>query len=198
MLQAPQFLKSAIYNILNVSDRVRFRRFVDGHVISYNHVPISDYGDTHITCVMHECFAVIDEARAAGKNILVHCQGGVNRSPTIVIAYLLYNFRWDLQTCLDYVRERHSMTSPHELYMKQLIECEMQLLGKITVDICEYSRTSIQGQLRNLRATFSQSGNTTDTAVLEDNSGSTANPLASRFAFDYVDAAEPSLAATRV
>lgn len=51
-----------LYNtryILNVSERVRFKRVVDGPPIIMYHVPLSDYGDTPLSSVLEECFAVI-------------------------------------------------------------------------------------------------------------------------------------------
>ena len=46
---------------------------------------------------------------------------------------------------------RRSVMSPHELYIKQLIEYEKNLLGKTTMNFEEYSQISLQAQLRNLR-----------------------------------------------
>src|SRR6185295_18201503 len=41
-------------------------------------------------------FAYIDEARSAGRNILVHCQCGVSRSASLVIAYVMKSNRMTL------------------------------------------------------------------------------------------------------
>jgi len=138
--------------ILNVSERVRFRR-MDGLQITMYHAPLSDYGDTPLSSVLEECFAVINEARGQG-NILVHCQGGVNRSPTIVIAYLMAQLNWSLKKAWDLVKERRSIASPHEKYMYQLIEFEKELFGNTTIDYNEYQSNSIQASLRRIQKQF--------------------------------------------
>lgn len=147
-----KILKDAnIRYILNVSDRVRFRRVVDGPPIIMYHVPLSDYGDTPLSSVLDECFAVINEARDTKGNVLVHCQGGVNRSPTVVIAFLVMVLKWTLKQAWDHVKERRTVASPHEKYMQQLIELEKELYGEVTVDFAEYQSTSLQANLRRIR-----------------------------------------------
>jgi len=142
-----------IRSVLNVSEQIRFRRVPEGtQKILYYYYPLSDYGDTLLSEVMEECFLPLDEARQHKFNILVHCQGGVNRSPTIVIAYLMTRLRWSLKKAFDYVHERRPVMSPHELYIKQLITLEELLFHNTTMSFEEYSQTSLQAQLRNIRA----------------------------------------------
>jgi protein-tyrosine phosphatase len=155
----------AQYNIkyvLNVSDRIRFKRVDDGLSVVQYHVPLSDYGDSPLHSVLDECFSIINEARANHCNILVHCQRGVNRSPTIVIAYLMHTYNWSLKKAWEHVREKRTMASPHEHYMQQLIDYEIELFGHSTLDFEEYSQNSIQAQLRKIRLQYSQQTTTNE------------------------------------
>jgi atypical dual specificity phosphatase len=145
-------LKEAnIRYILNVSDRVRFKR-MDGPPVVMYQVPLSDFGDTPLSSVLEECFDVINEAREAKGNVLVHCQGGVNRSPTVVIAFLMHVIGWNLKRAWEHVKEKRPAASPHEKYMQQLIDIERELFdGVTTVDFAEYSSVSLQASLRRIR-----------------------------------------------
>jgi len=157
------------YNItyvLNVSERIRFKRVSDGPSVVQYHVPLSDYGDSPLRSVLDECFSIINEARSNRCNILVHCQRGVNRSPTIVIAYLMYTFHWGLKKAWEHVKESRSMASPHEHYMQQLIDCEIELFGRSTIDFKDYEQNSIQGQLRKIRLQYAQQQTTNDSSSL--------------------------------
>jgi len=152
--------ENKIRYILNVSDRVRFRRIADkDSEIKIHFVPISDFGDTELGEVLEECFAIIDEARNSKQNILVHCQGGVNRSPTVVIAYLMIRLNRTLKESYQTVKESRSQISPHELYMKQLLECEQRLFGMNTINYEDYCKNSLQAQLRDIRERFNEKEN---------------------------------------
>lgn len=49
--------------------------------------PLSDYGTQNLSEVLPECFAFIEEARAAGSAVVVHCQGGMNRfGPSLLVS----------------------------------------------------------------------------------------------------------------
>ncbi len=45
--------------VLNVSERIRFKRVGDGPTIVHYHVPLSDYGDTQLTTMLDDCFYFI-------------------------------------------------------------------------------------------------------------------------------------------
>jgi protein-tyrosine phosphatase len=115
------------------------------------HVPISDFGDTVLVDVLPECFEFIDEAKKKGRAVLVHCSQGINRSPTVVIAYLMAKEGWSLRKAYDHVKSKRRMISPHELYFEQLQQYEVKLTGKSTVSR-EEAPKSLQAYIRELRA----------------------------------------------
>ena len=105
------------------------------HDIEYVFEPLSDYGDTRLLrqegggSVLDRCFAAIDGARAAGGRILVHCSAGVNRSATVVIAYLMHAGDHSLRTAYAEVARARPQISPHEDYFEQLQAFEQELAG---------------------------------------------------------------------
>ncbi|KAG9284162.1 hypothetical protein G9A89_022936 [Geosiphon pyriformis] len=72
-------------------------------------------------------FAYIDEAISAGRNILVHCQCGVSRSASLVIAYAMKANRMTLNQAYEFVKDRSSYISPNMSLVYQLVDFEKSL-----------------------------------------------------------------------
>eukprot|EP00035_Acanthoeca_spectabilis_P016290 m.329498 g.329498 ORF g.329498 m.329498 type:complete len:199 (+) comp16509_c1_seq5:1736-2332(+) len=76
-------------SIINVSDKVFYSpRHASLH---FHHEPMDDFGGTDLTAeLLTRCFDAIDVGlQSACHRTLVHCTLGVNRSVTIVAAYLI-------------------------------------------------------------------------------------------------------------
>ncbi len=79
------------------------------------------------------------------NKVFVHCSGGVSRSPSIVIAYVMRENRWTLRQSFLYVRQRRPGIKPNVSFMQQLLQFERELLGG------DESANSIrEHELRNL------------------------------------------------
>ncbi|OBZ81619.1 Dual-specificity protein phosphatase SDP1 [Choanephora cucurbitarum] len=70
---------------------------------------------------------IIDRARAAGQPILVHCQCGVARSATVIIAYVMKTFRLPMQEAYDHVKQLAPAINPNLSLLFQLREFEQAL-----------------------------------------------------------------------
>ena len=68
-----------------------------------------------------------DEAKRNNSKVLVHCQAGVSRSPTIVIAYLMRQFGISTNDAFNKVREKRPIISPNIVFMSQLMDYESRL-----------------------------------------------------------------------
>ena len=55
-----------------------------------------------------KCVEVLDELLRQGHTVYVHCNMGMNRSPSIVIAYLHWVQGWDLEKATDHVMKCRS------------------------------------------------------------------------------------------
>lgn len=52
----------------------------------------------------------IDKMVRSGRNILVHCHAGIQRSATVVVAYLMSKYKTSLQNTLTFVNDRRPQT----------------------------------------------------------------------------------------
>ena len=62
--------------------------------------------------------------------VFVHCQGGVSRSSSIVISYLMNTKKMRLKQAMDYVSARRPVISPNTGFLKQLQQYERFLFGQ--------------------------------------------------------------------
>lgn len=73
-----------------------------------------------------------DEVKQEGGKVLVHCEAGISRSPTICMAYLMKTQRLRLEEAFDAVRQRRAVVSPNFSFMGQLLQFENEVLASAT------------------------------------------------------------------
>ena len=76
----------------------------------------------------------ITDAVNAGGHVMVHCNLGVSRSSTVVIAYLMYTRKWIVRDARLFLKERRPISHPNNGFMNQLIRFEEMLFGKKFTD----------------------------------------------------------------
>merc|ERR1719336_3248916 len=74
-----------------------------------------------------EAFEFIDRAKASSNGVLIHCQAGVSRSPTIAVAYLMKYYPMAMSDAYKFVKRHRSIISPNLNFMGQLYEFEQGL-----------------------------------------------------------------------
>ena len=92
--------------------------------------PISDYFDV--------TFKAIDKARATDHYVLVHCEKGISRSSTIVIAYIMRALSISFKDAFDIVRGARSFASPNIDFIDQLTRFQKTLTLRPTVEGYEF------------------------------------------------------------
>jgi len=66
----------------------------------------------------------IDKSLAAGGKVLVHCNDGMSRSASLVIAYIMQTYGMDFRSALHYVQQRRFCVQPNDGFEQQLKEFE--------------------------------------------------------------------------
>ena len=59
--------------------------------------------------------------------MLVHCQAGISRSPTIVIAYLMKKHNLKFNEAYNKVRDLRPIIAPNLIFMSQLMDYDAKL-----------------------------------------------------------------------
>ena len=95
----------------------------------YIHVPWEH--NTDIVPDLYDLVKVIDEKVQQGKKVLIHCQCGVSRSASLIVAYGLYkNPTINVQEAYDAVKRRSKWIGPNMSLIMQLQEFRTELLKR--------------------------------------------------------------------
>lgn len=88
--------------------------------VAHTFVECLDLPETDIAPVVRRCTDVIDACVRAGRNVLVHCNAGVSRSPSVVIAYLMQRRNCQYQDAYDLVKAVRPCIRPNAGFEAQL------------------------------------------------------------------------------
>lgn len=75
-------------------------------------------------------YAFIEEARAAGSAVFIHCSRGVSRSASLVLAYLMRTREQSVEEALSWAVERRPIVNPNEGFLQCLREFGRELRGE--------------------------------------------------------------------
>ena len=81
---------------------------------------------------------LIQEEKKNGGKVFVHCIGGISRSSSLVLAYLV---RYENMTLLDahtLVKSKRLFIRPNAGFWEQLVQYEKEILGSNTVTMMRY------------------------------------------------------------
>ncbi|KAF3246081.1 hypothetical protein TWF192_006934 [Orbilia oligospora] len=108
----------------------------------YIHMPWDH--NTPIVGDLPRLVEMIKQKSAEGKKILVHCQCGVSRSASLIIAYGLYmNPRQTVQEAYDFVKQRSKWIGPNMSLIYQLSDWKAKLAAQNSVG--RAGKSSVRG-----------------------------------------------------
>jgi len=120
--------ENKITHILNLTTNIpnKFEHIV------YKKIIMLDIESQNIRQYFDESFEFIDESLKNDNNsVLVHCNAGVSRSTSFIIAYLLQKHLFkSYSDALHYVKKRRPVVSPNYGFEKQLIKLEKKCKKK--------------------------------------------------------------------
>ncbi|XP_049620035.1 dual specificity protein phosphatase 26 [Syngnathus scovelli] len=122
--------KHGITHILNAahSKRRGCPNIYQGMKISYMGVEANDSCTYDMSVNFQAAADFIHMALSRGGHVLVHCQVGVSRSATLVLAYLMLKQRLTLVEAICAVKENRGVI-PNRGFLRQLIRLDRQLFG---------------------------------------------------------------------
>jgi hypothetical protein len=109
----------------------------------YLHIPAKDTLSERLGPSFQEIAAFVANATALGGRTLVHCQEGISRSATAVLAYLIINENMELGAAFELLKHAKGDVEPNITFLKELRRLEFKTFGtwtkkKLTpLDKCE-------------------------------------------------------------
>ena len=103
--------------ILNCAAECENKNFPD---INYFQAKISDLPNFNISIFFRKTNSFINKAKLSGKNILIHCQLGISRSTTCLIAYMIKYMGYSTVTALQFVKSKRPHIMPNFGFLQQL------------------------------------------------------------------------------
>ena len=83
---------------------------------------IIDSKDSDISTILQDAIEFINKELLLNHKILVHCSGGINRSPIIVIVYLVKYCLYNLQDAITLVKQKKTSIRIQPHYLRQIQE----------------------------------------------------------------------------
>ena len=107
-----------------------FGNHYNEHEFVHKSIEVDDAYDENIIKYFKECLLFMD----GYDKVFVHCAAGMSRSPTIVIAFLMWKKKLSLNDAINFVKNKRPVISPNLNFMKQL-EIFEDLLKKKNYDL---------------------------------------------------------------
>jgi len=95
-----------------------------GSDIKYLNIPVFDTSETDLTRYFSSAVDFIHRARGEGLNVLVHCEQGISRSVSCVLAYLVIHLRRPLLDSYRFVESCRPIACPNPAFCLQLMSLE--------------------------------------------------------------------------
>jgi protein-tyrosine phosphatase len=84
-------------------DRFRLEPYYRQSGVELRRAPVRDFDPDDLRRRLPQCVEALDELLRQGRIVYVHCNMGVNRSPSVAIAWLHWIEGWDLQEATAHV-----------------------------------------------------------------------------------------------
>ena len=107
--------------------------------IEHKLIEIEDEENQNLIKHIKECFRYIENS----KKIFIHCMCGISRSPSIVIAYLMWKAHCSYYDAYFFVKNRRKFICPNDGFVEQLKLFE-KLIKKNDYDLSKIDFDSIQ------------------------------------------------------
>lgn len=95
--------------------------------ISYKFIEVYDLPSFNIKNIFDECYLYIENIRLFNRRVFVHCNAGISRSPTIILAYVMKHLKIGFEDAFKLIKETRSTINPNAGFVSQLKDYEDNL-----------------------------------------------------------------------
>ncbi|CAF1083560.1 unnamed protein product [Adineta ricciae] len=117
---------NAIKAIINISTTIPCH-YQDDHSLDYLQLNCQDSTQENLLQHFDKTFEYIQKKLASNENVLVHCQGGISRSPSFVIGYLMRYHSKTFNQAYLFVKEKRRIINPNLNFLAQLTRYEQMI-----------------------------------------------------------------------
>jgi predicted protein tyrosine phosphatase len=123
---------NTVDSVISVMNYLSKRAFPTQHMV----IPIEDSKNHNLTPYFMQVIEWIEKARQDQKVVLIHCEMGMSRSASFVLAWLMYekhldHQQVDLATELTWLKSQRTMVSPNDHFLSELKTLEEDLNQKL-------------------------------------------------------------------
>ncbi|CAG9328227.1 unnamed protein product [Blepharisma stoltei] len=94
---------------------------------TYKQINIYDLASCNIHQYFEECSEFIQNCVKQKGKILIHCDTGISRAPTILIAYLMKTKNIGFTQALELLKKKHPEAQPNNGFVSQLVQYQNTL-----------------------------------------------------------------------
>ncbi|CAH1800051.1 unnamed protein product [Owenia fusiformis] len=92
-------------------------------------IHIDDVPGARLSTYFDSCADKIKQVTSQGRKVLVHCNAGISRSTSLILAYLMKHRNMTLKQAHSHVKQQRQFVRPNPGFWKQLVAYEKKLKG---------------------------------------------------------------------
>lgn len=121
-----------ILNALKITDILSVGITVPLHDnFTYKFIEAYDLPSFNIKDIFDDCFLYIENIRMLGRCVFIHCNAGISRSPTIIIAYVMKYLKMSFVDAFELVKKARISINPNAGFISQLKDYENHLKNSL-------------------------------------------------------------------
>lgn len=86
----------------------------------YKSIDMYDLPNFELSPIINECIHYIENVHNSGKRIFIHCNAGISRSPSVVIAFVMKYLKINFDKAFEYVKKTRPAIKPNDGFILQL------------------------------------------------------------------------------
>ncbi|XP_070572447.1 serine/threonine/tyrosine-interacting-like protein 1 [Ptychodera flava] len=98
---------------------------------------VTDDNEADLSVHFQSACQFIESHSKKGKVVLVYSELGISRSVTIVVAYLMYFYKWSLEDAYRHVEDCKPTIRPNRAFIEQLSQWEKEIHEETLTDISD-------------------------------------------------------------
>ena len=118
--------QNGIKSIINISTTIPCYH-KDENIFDYLQLPCNDTIQENLLQHFDNTFEYIQKKLSTQENILIHCQGGISRSPSFTIGYLMKYHSKTFNQAYALVKEKRKIINPNLNFLTQLTRYEQMM-----------------------------------------------------------------------